>query len=129
MTRLNLTRLDLTRLDLTRLDLNQVAQRTTRVYDGLVERARPTLLQRLQKVSGGLGIAAAPVAVLVIALQYLLLCLLCAWRPADEIERAPDFPTAAWASRRTKYEPLPVSTDFLQSLAKKSTFVPNGSAL
>jgi len=107
----------------------QVAQRTTRVYDGLVERARPTLLQRLQKVSGGLGIAAAPVAVLVIALQYLLLCLLRAWRPADEIERAPDFPTAAWASRRTKYEPLPVSADFLQSLAKKSTFVPNGSAL
>ena len=103
----------------------RVAQRTTKVYDSLLQRPRPTLLQRLRTLSG-FGPIMGPITICFTAFLQLVVVLLQLWRPARTIEVAPDFPTAEWMARRTKYEPLPVSAAFLQSLRERSTFVMNG---
>ena len=98
-----------------------VAKRTTIVYDNVAERARPSLLQRFRNLSE-LGPVASPLAVCFVAFQYLMLSLLRWWRPAEEIEVAPDFPTG----RRVKYEPLPVGAAFMRTLAERRRYVMNG---
>ena len=74
----------------------------------------------------GLGPMAAPIAICFVAFQYLLLSLLRVCRPADDIEIAPDFPTEMWAQRRVKYEPLPVGSRFMHTLAERRRYVMNG---
>jgi phosphatidylinositol glycan class A protein len=93
-----------------------VARRTVKVYDALLPRPRLTLLERFQKLST-LGPIAGPVAIVLVAWQYLLLCLLRLWRPACSIEAVPDFPTRA---ARLKYESLPVSSRWLSRLREEA---------
>jgi len=90
---------------------DDVARRTTRVYDALTVRHRLSLAAHFGRLSG-LGPIAGPIAICFVAMQYLLLLLLRLWRPADAIEAAPDFPTEEWAAagRRAKYEPAPAPT-------------------
>jgi len=102
-----------------------VARRTTKVYDNVEQRPRPTLMQLFQRLSR-LGPVAKPIAICMSAFQYLLLSLLRWCRPADEIEVAPDFPTKLWAQRRVKYEPLPVGNRFMRTLGERRRYVMNG---
>ena len=104
--------------DVTRMySWHGVARRTTKVYDALVPRPRPTLHERFQKLAT-LGPVAGPVAIVLVAWQYLLLCLLRLWRPAHLIEVCPDFPRSA---TRQKYEALPVSADWLAQLRGRAS--------
>ena len=102
-----------------------VARRTTKVYDNVEQRPRPTLMQLFQRLTR-LGPVAKPIAICMSAFQYLLLSLLRWCRPADEIEVAPDFPTKLWAQRRVKYEPLPVGNHFMRTLGERRRYVMNG---
>ena len=86
-----------------------VAKRTTRVYNALGMRPRLTLLQRFQTLRA-LGGLAGGIAVCSVAWHHLVLWLLRRWRPAEEIEVAPDFPRAKWTIKRVKHEPFPISS-------------------
>lgn len=116
---------------LIRYSWHRVAAQTARVYDGLLTpgTARPKLCSRVHHLLYGahLGPLAALVAIAVLLVQWVLLCWLRWWRPAELIERAPDFPTAACAAAPTmaptKYEPLPVKEEYLRMLATRRTFV------
>lgn len=115
---------------LIRYSWHRVAAQTARVYDGLLTpgTARPKLCSRVHHLLYGahLGPLAALVAIAVLLVQWVLLCWLRWWRPAELIERAPDFPTAACAAAPTmaptKY-PLPVKEEYLRMLATRRTFV------
>ena len=116
---------------LIRYSWHRVAAQTARVYDGLLTpgTARPKLCSRVHHLLYGahLGPLAALVAIAVLLVQWVLLCLLRWWRPAEHIERAPDFPTAACEAAPTmaptKYEPLPVKDEYLRVLMARRTFV------
>ena len=116
---------------LIRYSWHRVAAQTARVYDGLLTpgTARPKLCSRVHHLLYGahLGPLAALVAIAVLLVQWVLLCWLHWWRPAELIERAPDFPTAACAAAPTmaptKYEPLPVKEEYLRMLVTRRTFV------
>jgi hypothetical protein len=116
---------------LIRYSWHRVAAQTARVYDGLLTpgTARPKLCSRVHHLLYGahLGPLAALVAIAVLLVQWVLLCWLRWWRPAELIERAPDFPTAACAAAPTmaptKYEPLPVKEEYLRMLVTRRTFV------
>ena len=112
---------------LIRYSWHRVAAQTARVYDGLLTpgTARRKLCSRLHHLLFGahLGPLAALVAIAVLLVQWVLLCLLRWWRPAEHIERAPDFPTAACEAAPTKYEPLPVKDEYLRVLMARRTFV------
>lgn len=77
----------------------RVARRTARVYDALSRRERPTLRERLRRLRT-LGPVVGPVCVLLVAAQHLVLRLLQWWRPAEDIELAPDFPRRPARVRR-----------------------------
>ena len=112
---------------LIRYSWHRVAAQTARVYDGLLTpgTARPKLCSRLYHLLFGahLGPLAALVAIAVLLVQWVLLCWLRWWRPAEHIERAPDFPTAACEAAPSKYEPLPVKDEYLRVLVARRTFV------
>ena len=118
-------------ISLIRYSWHRVAAQTARVYDGLLTpgTARPKLCSRVHHLLYGahLGPLAALVAIAVLLVQWVLLCWLRWWRPAELIERAPDFPTAACAAAPTmaptKYEPLPVKEEYLRMLVTRRTFV------
>lgn len=69
-----------------------IAERTERVYDRLMARRPLTPRERMLKYFS-VGFVFGWICLLYSVLGWLLLCFLEWWRPAAEIEIAPDFPT------------------------------------
>lgn len=100
---------------------HDVARRTRRVYEDAAKlRPRLGFAERLRALAD-LGPVAGPVAILVHAVQYLLLMLMRARRPAHAIEPAPEFPVHAFSAKRAKLEPLPLSAAFRATLGGKGS--------
>ena len=92
-----------------------------RVYEDAAKlRPRLGFAERLRALAD-LGPVAGPVAILVDAVQYLLLMLMRARRPAHAIEPAPEFPVHAFSAKRAKLEPLPLSAAFRATLGGKGS--------
>ena len=92
-----------------------------RVYEDAAKlRPRLGFAERLRALAE-LGPVAGPVAILVHAVQYLLLLLVRARRPAHAIEPAPEFPVHAFSAKRAKLEQLPLSAAFRATLGGKGS--------
>ena len=90
-----------------------------RVYEDAAKlRPRLCFADRLRALAD-LGPVAGPVAILVHAVQYLLLALVRARRPAHAIEPAPEFPVHAFSAKRAKLEQLPLGAAFRATLGGK----------
>ena len=92
-----------------------------RVYEDAAKlRPRLGFAERLRALAE-LGPVAGPVAILVHAVQYLLLVLVRARRPAHAIEPAPEFPVHAFSAKRAKLEQRPLSAAFRATLGGKGS--------
>jgi phosphatidylinositol glycan class A protein len=80
---------------------HDVARRTERVYDRMIEAPKPTLLERLHKYNA-CGPVAGKLFCLVVLLDYLIYRLLEWLMPRDKIDRAPNFPYELFANTKDK---------------------------
>ncbi|DAZ97324.1 TPA: hypothetical protein N0F65_003688 [Lagenidium giganteum] len=70
---------------------NEIAKRTEKVYEKVMQLPQPSLLHRLQ-LYYGIGPIAGMLACVIAAVLHVYLCVLNYWQPADEIEQAVEWP-------------------------------------
>ena len=94
-----------------------VAERTERVYDGVMAQPRRGLPERLQCVQQAGGAVAGMLWSWALLLDALLLCLLDWWRPREEVQESVDFPRDVYEAQLDKEwqaaqtEPMAVDAD------------------
>ena len=107
----------------------QVAERTTKVYDLVSQRARPSFSVQLKGLSTLFPFFASLSLLVTLVAQRFLLMLLLRFHPEVGIDVCPDFHNEEWVSRRMKVESFPVNEQSLAALFSKRRFVMNGKHL